>query len=43
MLVAPTWLPVFSGGTIESAGNAPTARGARGNGYVKVSLCKRTA
>lgn len=35
--------PGVSGGSIESAGNAPTARGARGNGYVKVTLCKRTA
>ena len=35
--------PGVSGSTIESAGNAPTARGARGNGYVKVTLCKRTA
>ena len=35
--------PGVSGGSIESAGNAPTARGKRGNGYVKVTLCKRTA
>ena len=35
--------PGVSGGSIESAGNAPTARGARGNGYVKVTLCTRTA
>ena len=35
--------PGVAGGSIESAGNAPTARGARGNGYVKVTLCKRTA
>lgn len=35
--------PGVSGGTIESAGNAPTARSTRGNGYVKVTLCKRTA
>ena len=35
--------PGVSGGSIESAGNAPTERGVRGNGYVKVSLCKRTA
>lgn len=35
--------PGVSGSVIESAGNAPTARGARGNGYVKVTLCKRTA
>ena len=35
--------PGVSGGTITSAGNAPTKRGARGNGYVKVTLCKRTA
>ena len=34
--------PGVSGGSIESAGNAPTARGARGNGYVKVTLCKRS-
>lgn len=32
-----------SGSVIESAGNAPTARSTRGNGYVKVTLCKRTA
>ncbi|WP_314659800.1 hypothetical protein [uncultured Rothia sp.] len=35
--------PGVSGSTIESAGNAPTARSTRGNGYVKVTLCKRTA
>ncbi|MBF1671627.1 MAG: hypothetical protein HXO63_03815 [Rothia mucilaginosa] len=35
--------PGVSGGTIESAGNAPTQSGTRGNGYVKVTLCKRTA
>ena len=35
--------PGVSGGTITSAGNAPTARSTRGNGYVKVTLCKRTA
>lgn len=35
--------PGVSGGAIESAGNAPTDRGARGNGYVKVTLCQRTA
>ena len=35
--------PGVSGGSITSAGNAPTARGARGNGYVKVTLCQRTA
>lgn len=35
--------PGVSGGTITSAGNAPTARSERGNGYVKVTLCKRTA
>ena len=34
---------VAPGGTITSAGNAPTARSTRGNGYVKVTLCKRTA
>ncbi len=33
--------PDVSGSTIESAGNAPTARSVRGNGYVKVTLCKR--
>ena len=35
--------PGVSGGTITSAGNAPTNRGLRGNGYVKVTLCQRTA
>lgn len=35
--------PGVSGGNITSAGNAPTARSTRGNGYVKVTLCKRTA
>ena len=35
--------PGVSGGTITSAGNAPTARSTRGNGYVKVTLCQRTA
>ena len=35
--------PGVSGGTITSAGNAPTERGKRGNGYVKVTLCQRTA
>ena len=35
--------PGVSGGAIESAGNAPTNRGLRGNGYVKVTLCQRTA
>jgi len=35
--------PGVSGGAIESAGNAPTARSTRGNGYVKVTLCQRTA
>ena len=34
--------PGVSGGTITSAGNAPTARSTRGNGYVKVTLCKRS-
>ena len=34
--------PGVSGGTIESAGNAPTQSGTRGNGYVKVTLCKRS-
>ena len=34
--------PAVSGGTISSAGNAPTARSARGNGHVKVTLCKRS-
>ena len=34
--------PAVSGGTITSASNAPTARSARGNGYVKVTLCKRS-
>ena len=34
--------PAVSGGTITSAGNAPTARNTRGNGYVKVTLCQRS-
>ena len=34
--------PGVSGGTIGSAGNAPTQSGTRGNGYVKVTLCKRS-
>ncbi|MBF1678432.1 MAG: hypothetical protein HXO66_01980 [Rothia sp.] len=34
--------PGVSGGTIGSAGNAPTQSGTRGNGYVKVFLCKRS-
>ena len=34
--------PAVSGGTIASAGNAPTARSTRGNGYVKVTLCQRS-
>ena len=34
--------PGASGGKIESAGNAPTARGQRKNGSVAVFLCKRS-
>lgn len=34
--------PGVSGGKIESAGNAPTARGQRKNGSVAVFLCKRS-
>ncbi|WP_314417132.1 hypothetical protein [Rothia mucilaginosa] len=34
--------PGVSGGNITSAGNAPTARSTRGNGYVKVTLCQRS-